>query len=241
MSFSILAFNEKRMRRIIILLGLVALMPVACFSQTSGSKNVFLSYKDYPPIREKRTWGYQHYIISFKEPSIWVSGRGYDEIYRFIFCPTSDSIPALLVTIKRKGEIVTIETKQSGAMGGYIVTQSAFDTKRILTPKEWSKFKRLFDQSNYWKVPQFIERNVIDGDECAMEALVNGRYRYVCRDTPDGFADDKPLADLFFWMVNLVPEQGVLETCMGGVNTNLDTGVIFNSGKPATMSTKGKR
>lgn len=185
------------MRGVLIFLGL-AVLSSTCFSQAP----ILLTVTDYPPIKEPNLEGYKECIAKFKEPSLVSEGKKYDELYRLLFCPTyPDWVPKRAVTIKKQGDLITVEIKESDGKGRYVAGDSKFEVKRNLTSKEWKEFKRLFEKSQFLKTHR-DSAMVVDGAAYVLETSIHSQYHYVWRGTWN--QEDQPLRDLFKWMTTLV-------------------------------------
>ncbi|HEY8965915.1 MAG TPA: hypothetical protein VIM58_05700 [Candidatus Methylacidiphilales bacterium] len=77
-------------------------------------------------------------------------------------------------------------------------------------------------------MPTYIERKVLDGDQCFFESNQGGLYVHITRDTPEAFAEDKAYAVLAEWLSGRFPLVGTVEVWNGtGVGTADGQGIFL--------------
>lgn len=206
-------------------------------AELAGRKTAI--FQHYPSSKESLK-GRVSNLDSFEGKSLQIEANKSDEAYRLLCFPTWE--PLLLITIKRNGDVITLETRQSGADAGYLITDSVFDMKRNLTAKEWKEFKGLFEKVKFWLTPKNTQRAVLDGTGYVLEVISDSQYRKVIRGDvePREYPEDVPWANLFSWLIARVPQKGIVETsdCNSIVLRN-GSGFYLDSSKPSSTSSKG--
>ncbi len=106
------------------------------------------------------------------------------EIYRFTWLRTFHH-PIIVRLEKQKNEVKVIFKELNGA-GGYEMGKIIKDTENSVDKKDWCKFIKLLNDTDYWKLPsQEKEVGGVDGSQWILEGVKDNHYHVVDRFTPD--------------------------------------------------------
>ena len=61
-----------------------------------------------------------------------------------------------------------------------------YDSSKTVSKKDWSIFKDLIKEANFWNLPQYIRAGDTDGASWIIEAHTKARYKYIIRQSPGG-------------------------------------------------------
>lgn len=85
-----------------------------------------------------------------------------------------------------------IDTLENGKTDNYTVVKAdrrgyiIYDSTITLTKTDWSRFKKLLEETKFWSLTPYYWAGHTDGAAWIIEAHTKKRYKYIVRQSPDG-------------------------------------------------------
>ncbi|MFC2110577.1 hypothetical protein ACFLRU_06735 [Bacteroidota bacterium] len=120
---------------------------------------------------------YTEFLIALKENKIDTL-KTEKEIYRFLWLRTFHN--PIVIRIEKNDKEIKLFWKRSNGEGGYEAGKIVENKSIQLSRKQWSEFKKLLKNSNFWKNPSIKnDRDIIqatDGAQWVLEGIKNNEY-----------------------------------------------------------------
>lgn len=70
-------------------------------------------------------------------------------------------------------------------LGGYSVGRRIKHEQKIIKLETWENIMAKIDSVNFWNIETHDPNMILDGEEWILEALIDGKYHFVTRNSPD--------------------------------------------------------
>jgi hypothetical protein len=151
-----------------------------------------------PDLHSFRDRWFSSHLVALRERPLYPPAVDRPRTYRFLHLPTFTHPTAVTMTDTGNWRVTR---RLTNGRGGYEPGHLVAHHERELTARETRQFNRLMDRVGFWEMPQFDNRFGLDGTECVVEGVRDGRYRLIVRWSPDGTA----FADLVEFLLGLLP------------------------------------
>ena len=128
------------------------------------------------------TW-YSKHLRSMKEPILYKMRNENKEIVRFTLLGTWSN-PFSYRIENSDGEITLTYNKTKG-LGGYSAGRRIKHDQKILKFETWEILLEKIDSIDFWNIDTHDPNMILDGEEWILEVLIDGKYHFVTRNSPD--------------------------------------------------------
>ncbi|MDR6921950.1 MULTISPECIES: hypothetical protein [Chryseobacterium] len=136
-------------------------------------------------LREFTNKWYSRHLYTLKEPVLSHKKDKNLNIIRFTHLGTWSN--PYSYRIEQVGLKFILTYNKTNGLGGYEPgTRTSHKTKEI-SQKEWNKIITKMDKINFWNIPTHGSNKITDGSEWIFEALIDGKYHLVTRNSPDHY------------------------------------------------------
>jgi hypothetical protein len=152
-----------------------------------------LAFEQDPQQDNSSAQYYAKVLTIMREPSLFNQEKNGSEAYRFLWLRTFDAPIAVRLNVNPdRSSLLTI--KVLSGKGGYGLGELVKNVTRHLSADETEWFLSAVEESGYWDMPPYPEKNVIvvDGAGWVFEARKAGKYKIVGRWSPQ----NGPIRDL---------------------------------------------
>jgi len=102
------------------------------------------------------------------------------------------------------GQITLIYSKTKG-LGGYDAGRRIKHDQKTIKSETWEKVIAKIDSVNFWNIETHDPNMILDGEEWILEVLINEKYHFVTRNSPDVY-DGKEYAELCKLVMSAIKE-----------------------------------
>jgi len=107
--------------------------------------------------------------------------------------------------IERTKSTVTMTYNKTDGQGGYHQGKRIEHRTKIIDAEQWVSVISKMDSIDFWNMETHDKNMICDGAEWIVEALINGRYHFITRNSPDQY-DGKEYAELCNLIVKIYNE-----------------------------------
>ncbi|MCD9854833.1 hypothetical protein LUD75_08955 [Epilithonimonas sp. JDS] len=93
------------------------------------------------------------------------------------------------------GKIILTYNRTNG-LGGYEVGKRVRNKTKQINSKKWNAILQKIDSIDFWNISTQERKNINDGEEWILEVLINGKYHFVTRTSPDSYDQGKDFVEL---------------------------------------------
>ena len=152
-----------------------------------------VNYGPNDSLRNFTNKWYSKHLYTLGEPILFDKENETLNIVRFTHLGTWSN--PYSYRIEQEGTKYILTYNQTNGLGGYEVgTRVKHKTKEI-EQKEWNQILKKMDEIDFWNIPTQDPNMILDGSEWIFEALINGKYHFVTRNSPDQY-NGKEYAEL---------------------------------------------
>lgn len=126
---------------------------------------------------------YSKHLMSMKEPILYKLRNEDKKIIRFTHLGTWSN-PFSYRIEKSNGQITLTYSKTKG-LGGYDAGRRIINEQKIIKSENWENIMAKIDSVNFWNIETHDPNMILDGEEWILEVLINGKYHFVTRNSPD--------------------------------------------------------
>ncbi len=144
-----------------------------------------INYGPNDSLREFTNKWYSKHLYTLKEPILFNKKNENINIIRFTHLGTWDN--PYSCRIEQNGKKIILTYNQTNGLGGYEVgTRIKHKTKEI-SQKEWKQILEKMDEIDFWNISTQDPNKIMDGAEWIFEALIEGKYHLVTRNSPNHY------------------------------------------------------
>lgn len=137
---------------------------------------------------------YSKHLKSMKEPILYKLRNEDKKIIRFT-CLGMWSNP-FSYRIEKSNEQITVTYSKTKGLGGYYAGRRIKHKQKIIKSENWENIMAKIDSVNFWNIETHDPHIVLDGEEWILEVLIDGKYHFVTRNSPeDSFYGGKESAE----------------------------------------------
>lgn len=136
---------------------------------------------------------YSKHLYTLGEPVLYNKTKQKKNIIRFTHLGTWSN--PFSYRLEQKGEKVSITFNKTKGLGGYDAGKRVKHDKKKIPIEKWDHIVSKMDSINFWDVETHGKYMVLDGEEWILEALIDGRYHFITRNSPDVY-NEKEYAEL---------------------------------------------
>lgn len=162
-----------------------------------------------PPIKPNdslsefvNNW-YSKHLYSLGEPVLYNKTNTPVNVVRFTHLGTWGN-PYSYRLEQNKSEITATYSKTDG-LGGYQAGKRIEQGSKKMNLEKWNAVIEKMNSIDFWNIGTHDENIILDGEEWIFEALIDGRYHLITRNSPDHY-DGKDFAELCDLMVHVYNE-----------------------------------
>lgn len=147
-------------------------------------------------------WCSKH-LKSMKEPILYKLQNDDKKIIRFTHLGTWSN-PFSYRIENCNGQIILTYSKTKG-LGGYKAGRRIKHEQKIIKSETWDNIMAKIDSVSFWNIETHDPNMILDGEEWILEVLINGKYHFVTRNSPDIY-DGQEYAELCKLVMNVKKE-----------------------------------
>ncbi len=162
-----------------------------------------------PPIKPNdslsefvNNW-YSKHLYSLGEPVLYNKTNTPVNVVRFTHLGTWGN-PYSYRLEQNKSEITATYSKTDG-LGGYQAGKRIEQGSKKMNLEKWNAVIEKMNSIDFWNIGTHDENIILDGEEWIFEALIDGRYHFITRNSPDHY-DGKDFAELCDLVVHVYNE-----------------------------------
>lgn len=126
---------------------------------------------------------YSKHLKSLKEPILYKMRNENKSIIRFTHLGTWSN-PFSYRIENNNGQITLTHSKTNG-LGGYDAGRRTKYEQKIIKSETWDKISEKIDSVDFWNIETHDPNMVLDGAEWILEVMIDGRYHFVTRNSPE--------------------------------------------------------
>jgi len=146
---------------------------------------------------------YSKHLYSLKEPILYNKTNKSIDVIRFTHLGTWSNPYSCRIELAKSN--VTITYNKTNGQGGYKPGRRIEHKTKILDVEKWDLVISKMDSIDFWNMETHDKNTILDGAEWIFEALINGRYHFITRNSPDQY-DGKEYAELCNLIVKMYNE-----------------------------------
>jgi hypothetical protein len=162
-----------------------------------------------PPIKPNdslsefvNNW-YSKHLYSLGEPVLYNKTNTPVNVVRFTHLGTWGN-PYSYRLEQNKSEVTATYSKTDG-LGGYQAGKRIEQGSKKMNLEKWNAVIEKMNSIDFWNIGTHDENIILDGEEWIFEALIDGRYHLITRNSPDHY-DGKDFAELCDLVVQVYNE-----------------------------------
>ena len=142
---------------------------------------------------------YSKHLKSMKEPVLYKLQNEDKKIIRFTHLGTWSN-PFSYRIENSNGQITLTYSKTKG-LGGYDAGRRIEHEQKIIKSETWENIMEKIDSVNFWNIGTHDPNMILDGAEWILEVLIDGKYHFVTRNSPENYGG-KEYAELCKLVMN---------------------------------------
>jgi len=146
---------------------------------------------------------YSKHLYSLGEPVLYNKTEKPINVVRFTHLGTWSN--PYSYRIEQDKSSISITYNKSNGHGGYQAGRRIEHETKKIGAEKWSLVIAKMDSINFWNKGTHDENLILDGAEWIFEALINGRYHFITRNSPD-YYDGKDYAELCNLIIQIYNE-----------------------------------
>lgn len=137
---------------------------------------------------------YSKHLHTLKEPVLFNKTNEKQNIIRFTHLGTwSNPYSYRLENID--GKIISTYNRTNG-LGGYEVGRRIKNKTIEINSEKWNQILDKINNINFWNISTHNSQMILDGEEWILEVLIDGKYHFVTRRSPDSYDNDKGFIEI---------------------------------------------
>ena len=136
-------------------------------------------------LREFTNKWYSKHLYSLKEPILFNKKSEKVNIVRFTHLGTWTNPYSYRIEQIENKFIVTYS--KTNGLGGYEAGKRIKNKRKEIAETKWKQILTKMDEINFWQIPTQDPNIINDGAEWIFEALIDGKYHFVVRNSPDHY------------------------------------------------------
>jgi hypothetical protein len=128
---------------------------------------------------------YSRHLKSMKELILYKLQKDNKKIIRFTHLGTWSN-PYSYRIENSNGQITLTYSKTKG-LGGYGAGRRIKYEQKIIKSETWEKILEKINSANFWSIETHDPNMILDGEEWILEVLIDGKYHFVTRNSPENF------------------------------------------------------
>ena len=137
---------------------------------------------------------YSKHLHTLNEPILFNKINEKENIIRFTHLGTwSNPYSYRLENIDGK---ITITYNRTNGLGGYEAGRKIKNKSKEINSEKWSQILDKINNINFWNISTHDSQMILDGEEWILEVLIDGKYHFVTRTSPDSYDGDKGFIEL---------------------------------------------
>lgn len=137
---------------------------------------------------------YSKHLKSLKEPILYKKKEEGVNIIRFTHLGTWSN-PFSYRIENSKGIIIGTYNKTKG-LGGYNAGRRIKHEQKTVTHDEWNQIVKKIESVDFWNIQTHDVNLYLDGEEWILEVVIEGKYHFISRNSPDNYNDYTQLCTL---------------------------------------------
>ena len=142
---------------------------------------------------------YSKHLKSMKEPILYKLQNEYKKIIRFTHLGTWSN--PFSYRIENTNGQITLTYSRTNGLGGYKAGRRVKYVQKTISSETWDNIIDRIDSINFWDIQTHDPNMILDGEEWILEVLINGKYHFVTRNSPDIY-DGQEYAELCKLVMN---------------------------------------
>lgn len=146
---------------------------------------------------------YSKHLKSLKEPILYKLKNENKKIIRFTHLGTWSN--PFSYRIENSNGQITLTYNKTKGLGGYQAGRRIKHEQKFIKPEIWGNILQKIDSERFWDIATHDPNMILDGEEWILEVLIDGKYHFVTRNSPDAY-DGKGYAELCKLVMNAIKE-----------------------------------
>lgn len=169
----------------------------------SGEINLWNSTGPNDSLSEFTNQWYSKHLNSLGEPILYTKKNKKKKVIRFTHLGTWSN--PYSYRLEKDDEVVKITYNKTRGLGGYKAGRRIKHKTKKVDLEKWEQIIEKVDKIDFWNIETHDPNMIFDGEEWILEILIDDRYHFVSRNSPDVY-DGKEYAELCTLITNSFSE-----------------------------------
>jgi len=169
----------------------------------SGEINLWNYTGPNDSLSEFTNQWYSKHLNSLGEPILYTKKNKKKKVIRFTHLGTWSN--PYSYRLEKDDEVVKITYNKTRGLGGYKAGRRIKHKTKKVDLEKWEQIMEKVDKIDFWNIETHDPNMIFDGEEWILEILIDDRYHFVSRNSPDVY-DGKEYAELCTLITNSFSE-----------------------------------
>lgn len=165
----------------------------------SGEINLWNYTGPNDSLSEFTNQWYSKHLNSLGEPILHTKKNKKKKVIRFTHLGTWSN--PYSYRLEKDDEVVKITYNKTRGLGGYKAGRRIKHKTKKVDLEKWEQIIEKVDKIDFWNIETHDPNMVLDGEEWILEILIDDRYHFISRNSPDVY-DGKEYAELCTLIAN---------------------------------------
>ncbi|MCG2431024.1 hypothetical protein [Aequorivita xiaoshiensis] len=169
----------------------------------SGEINPWIYTGPNDSLSEFTNQWYSKHLNSLGEPILYTKTNKQKKIIRFTHLGTWSN--PYSYRLEKKDKVIKITYNKTKGLGGYKAGRRIKHKTKKVALEKWEEIIEKVENIDFWSIETHDPNMVLDGEEWILEILIDDRYHFISRNSPDVY-DGKEYAELCTLIANSFSE-----------------------------------